>query len=240
METRIPLNKLKKNSLSLTLRETLTPYKSLFEKAKKMSRLCRYLKWKAISQFRKFGNSFNFDLIYFVKTDEILLCTEKEFGVFRYDGVRLNSDWDITTKKFNNLDVYIAFTDHFLNNIEWENTQYYKNILRIINKGYAPWHCTNENDLKERCQSFDVLYENIKQSGYKKQTELSFKPYDIRNIDEISVNLDRDGNLLFNNSAHRLSIAKILGIETIPVRITVCHTKCKNFEKLHLTEKEKC
>ncbi len=43
--------------------------------------------------------------------------------------------------------------------------------------------------------------------------------------DEITVNIGRDGDLLFNNGAHRLSIVKILDIEKIPIRIVVIHPK---------------
>ena len=41
-------------------------------------------------------------------------------------------------------------------------------------------------------------------------------------VDNISVALTRDNTLLFNNRGHhRLSIAKILGLNSVPVKITV-------------------
>ena len=238
METRIPLLKKKRSSLQYTIRGNLSRYTCLYKTARKIFQLCRYFKWKVICQFRKLGNRFDFDFIYSVKTNSILLCTEKEFDPYLHDALLLGGDWDISTKEFKDLDVFIAFSDHFLNDVAWEETQYYKSVLNRITEGYVPWRCANEDDLRKRFESFDALHRQIRVNGYKKQTEISPMSYDIRKIDEISVNLDRNGNLLFNNSAHRLSIAKILGIEAIPVRVTVCHVRCSNFEALHLVGKD--
>jgi len=238
MEIRTTLIKKKKRQqLKHTIKEKLSTHSILYRMVQRTFGFYRYFRWKAISQYHKAENNIVFDSTYFVKPDDIFLCTEKELEI-ECDGMRLDGNWDISSKKFKNLDVYIAFTDHFFKNIEWENTQYYKNILNIIHEGFDPWGCANEIDLKQRCNSLDLLYLQIKTEGYKKQTELAHSKYDIRKFDEISVNLDRNGNLLFNDGAHRLSIAKILGIETIPVRVNVCHTKCRNFEKLHLTEND--
>lgn len=45
-------------------------------------------------------------------------------------------------------------------------------------------------------------------------------------FDQISVNVARDGKLLFNNRGlHRLSIAKIVGVEKIPISVVVWHSK---------------
>jgi len=80
-----------------------------------------------------------------------------------------------------------------------------------------------------------LLYENIKKIGYKSQREIVKEniedPYQKFQIigDEIIVNIGRNGDLLFDNGRHRLSIAKILNIEKIPVRILVRHEKWQKF-----------
>lgn len=70
--------------------------------------------------------------------------------------------------------------------------------------------------------------------GYKSQVELDTN--DLNH--EVTINIGRSGDLLFSNGAHRLSIAKILGIEKIPVRIAVRHSDWvlfrKQYEKLSL------
>ena len=110
----------------------------------------------------------------------------------------------------------------------------------MVEGGVAPWRCADAGDLRQRFNGLDALYRQIKTGGYKKQTELRRLKYDIKIIDEISVNIDRNGNLLFNNGAHRLAIAKILALESVPVRITVCHARCKNFKKLQMVGKGQC
>lgn len=160
------------------------------------------------------------------------MCTEFEYDPIVHDGLLLDGDWDISRKKFDELDVFKAMNDHFTRGIPWEETTYYNNLLKEIKAGYTPSRCSNEDELKDRFARLDKLYSAIQKYGYKQQTELLLRPYDLRKIDEISVNLDRDGNLLFNNSVHRLVIAKLLGIRTVPVRVTVCHASCKNFSKL--------
>jgi hypothetical protein len=85
-------------------------------------------------------------------------------------------------------------------------------------------------------KKIEILFENIKKNGYKPQKELQFN----KNInpmlleDEITVNIDRNGDLLFNNGAHRLSIVKLLNIQKIPIKITMRHPQWINLRKQKL------
>jgi cyclopropane fatty-acyl-phospholipid synthase-like methyltransferase len=49
--------------------------------------------------------------------------------------------------------------------------------------------------------------------------------------DEVAVNIGRHGDLLFNNGAHRLCIAKLLNLPQIPIKITVRHRQWIEFKK---------
>jgi len=42
-------------------------------------------------------------------------------------------------------------------------------------------------------------------------------------IDELKINITRNGDFVLDDGIHRLSIAKILGCESIPVRVYVRH-----------------
>jgi len=55
------------------------------------------------------------------------------------------------------------------------------------------------------------------------------KPVEI--LDEISVIIDRDGQLLLVEGRHRLSIAKLLKISKVPIRIVARHKKWMDFRK---------
>jgi hypothetical protein len=96
-----------------------------------------------------------------------------------------------------------------------------------MESGETVWGCSNAKELDSRCRQLDNLIESIRRDGYKAQNEINGGKTD----DEITVCVGRDGDLLFCNSVHRLSIAKILGLETIPVKIAVRHIKWMRFRK---------
>ena len=63
--------------------------------------------------------------------------------------------------------------------------------------------------------------ESIKQNGVKPSSHYIS---DSMIRDDISVNVSRNGKVLFNNRGHhRLSIADILGISVMPVQVIVWH-----------------
>jgi len=103
-----------------------------------------------------------------------------------------------------------------------------------MNEGRHLWGCTDKSDLNRRCDRLDSLYRNIRDTGYKSQSEIMSVEntyHEMRNPDEIAVNVGRDGDLLFNNGAHRLAIAKLLGVDKIPIRITVRHPQWQKFRE---------
>ena len=76
----------------------------------------------------------------------------------------------------------------------------------------------------------DEVFEDIKESGYKTQKELIIEDgydrgYRSCMANEISIDVARDGELLYVDGQHRLAIAKILDLDSIPVVFHVRH-KC--------------
>lgn len=69
-------------------------------------------------------------------------------------------------------------------------------------------------------EQFERLYTSIKQSGYKTQRELHDGA---RIFDEINVCIGRDGTMSVKHGHHRVSIAKVLGLETVPVYVRARH-----------------
>lgn len=193
-----------------------------------VKKLHDFIIWQIRVFFRKKRNKFDFDRIYWISPDKINYCTVKEFNPFKYDGVVLNGEWDRLEKRFDELDVFIAFKEHFHAKVAWQDTQFYKNIISQINRKQFSWGCRSEKDFIKRCEKLDNLYFQIKKSGYKTQRCLQNGFLGVKSIDEISVNIGRKGDILFNNSAHRLSIAKLLKIEKIPIRVTVCHKNVRS------------
>ena len=189
-------------------------------------RLAGYCAWRCRIAFRERTHPFKNDRTIWVEPTAVVFCTVKEFNPIKSDGVVLDGDWDLSDKLFENLDVFHAFKDHFINGIPWNRTDFYQNTMRAINNGRFYWGCKNVEDFNARCARLDGLYSEINLKGYKSQRKILRGFAGVLAIDEISVNVDRHGQLLFNNGAHRLSIAKLLQIEKVPVRITVWHKRC--------------
>ena len=98
---------------------------------------------------------------------------------------------------------------------EFEQTIIYSRIQEISDEELTPRYYPE--NYKKRIND---LIDSIKEKGVNRSKK------GIRNIpDDILIDVSRDGELLFVDGRHRLSIAKILGIDKIPVRVLVRHEK---------------
>ncbi len=126
--------------------------------------------------------------------------------------------WDQQTTDFSRLLMFQGIKQRFNHGLPWEETIYYEKLYeRFQNEG---WTNSEADDLsRKRCDSIDVVYNKIKRSGYQSQNTLNGHP-----LHEVTVNVSRNGELLYNcEGRHRLSIAKILRVEKIPVLILAVH-----------------
>lgn len=160
-------------------------------------------------------------------------------------GSVLCGDWDserksITTEKFDDRRwLYdLIFTgnyyesvfhksleNHFEYEVCWKKTEFIQENIDMINKGYKGWKNSESiTELLNNCKRLDEIYKDIKENGYKSQAELDHENSIVNKIlNEILVDIGSDGNLLLVDNRHRLSIAKILGIDVVPVAFLVRH-----------------
>lgn len=154
---------------------------------------------------------------------------------FREAGAVVGGDWDRPSTRFAELDVYRAYERHFEAGVPWEETAFFDRVVAEIDDGDSPWGCASESEFRERCARLDTLYERIADDGYRTQAELAAGDADDpireqgrlrteRLKDEIAVHVGRDGELLFADGRNRLSIVKLLGLESVPVRVLRRHT----------------
>lgn len=154
---------------------------------------------------------------------------DRVFDMIRDKGRVYGGDWDLSTYKFTDLDVYKAFQQRMLHGKNWEETSFYKNELAQIEDGQTIWGCQNREQWNERCRSLDSLIQSIRENGYLLSHKFSSAQDNSRlflnkeMFEEVTVNIGRNGQYLFQNGRHRLSIAKILGLDKIPVRVLVRH-----------------
>jgi 2-polyprenyl-3-methyl-5-hydroxy-6-metoxy-1,4-benzoquinol methylase len=135
-------------------------------------------------------------------------------------GKVVGGNWDITPYKFTELIVYKSFKKRIEDRAEWQDTEFYKVMLEQANSGLYFWGVKSKDDLDKRCEYFDSLIESIKNDGYR-----------LNRYDEIEVNIGRNGEYLFQNGVHRLSIAKILGIKSVPIMVFVRHKEWQKFRE---------
>jgi len=150
------------------------------------------------------------------------------FGVYA-------GDWDSQKSKHDDTTKHQSMVAHFEKGVPWDKTSRYREVVKRIEQGERVGGFDASEQTIEHYQEYlswiDELYNTIKEEGYKSQRELTAqddfmqRTNPIPEYNEITVDIDRYGNFLATHGIHRLSIAKILDIETVPVRVRVRHKK---------------
>jgi len=166
----------------------------------------KYIKLKNLSHKN------NFKDIYYINPQQIQQETSWE--------------WDRNWELFEKNTIYIGLKERFIQKKKWEDTQYYLKFSEKIKGWKLMWNCASPEKLLERCSLLDNLFNDIKNNWYKLNEDSLTGWYD-----EVSINIGRQWELLFNDGAHRLTIAKILWLQKIPVRIIVRHEHWFQFFK---------
>jgi len=147
----------------------------------------------------------------------------------------IDGNWDLkeNLKLFNDDIKYKSYYQHFVKNIEWKKTPYYKREKKRYLEGTVRKEYKSIEDLNLKFEYHNKLYEKIKRDGYKTQREIMKSEGTVINYgrapifrkadDEITVGVGRNGVIIFFDGRHRLNIAKLLKIKKIPVKILVAH-----------------
>ena len=126
--------------------------------------------------------------------------------------------WDLECRPF---EIRPSARQMFLEGLPPHETDEYQNILERINAREFKWTrgCYSVEDLDRYFARHLRLFEEISANGYRSQADLG-----LDGADEIRVCVDRSGRLMvFGGGTHRLSIVKLLEIETVPVIVKRVH-----------------
>jgi hypothetical protein len=156
--------------------------------------------------------------------DAGILYTKNHFHKFVNIGRVVEGGWDRST---------VSFSDNIINRLvreryglqrEWQDTTVWQLFSEMVDRGEAVWHgCTSREALAARGRAVDELFESVRKEGYRSRGSVS-EVDGRKSLDEIAVNIDRNGRYLYNSSgSHRLSIAQCLMLEQVPVRVLVRH-----------------
>lgn len=173
------------------------------------------------------------ETIHWIDPAKIVWVTaSKAFDIHEHKGRVVGGDWDKLIMKFEDLDIYKSLKERNSTGKPWNELPYYHNAWAAIQRGVPVWDCKTREDLDRRCEMLDTLLGEIKTRGYKTQSVLEKERLKILDLDdEIAVNISRHGDLLFSNGRHRLACAKIVGVDRVPVKITVRHTQWEAFKR---------
>jgi hypothetical protein len=178
--------------------------------------------------------SLNIDPLETTLVDPAKISTFVTVGkdIFGDTGVVLAGEWDQRRRPLEDKAEFEAFNDRFLNNKEWRETRWYGVQTDKIRSGKVRFGCRSQDEFDLRLRGIDGLFKKIQKEGYKSQRELSWdRGNDLCGIDEVTIAVSRDGEPLFVEGRHRLAIAKILNLSSIPVRITVRHKNWYDFRQ---------
>ncbi|WP_331234309.1 ParB N-terminal domain-containing protein [Natronorarus salvus] len=133
------------------------------------------------------------------------------FPVQFFGGRVVPGEWDRHRKPYRFDRVYSAFADHYLDGVDWMETEYAQHML-LMGELY------DVQAVEQRIGICESLYRSMLRDGYEPSSDPT------RNV---PVNVGRDGTLIFNNweGHHRLALAKVLGIDRIPVFVVVRHER---------------
>lgn len=137
-------------------------------------------------------------------------------------GTVRGGDWDLAAEDAFS-EKHESFKAHFSDGKPWEETRLYADALEAISDGeYTLRMATSREEVLQRCHEIDALYNKLETEGYKTQAELGTYQSTLHQLgNEIQVDVGRDGTLLFVEGRHRLSLAKILDVDEVPV-VVVC------------------
>lgn len=216
----------------------------------KYNNMCKYYYNMAdCHEIDKFSISIDPYRIHWVNPNRIEKSSRRELPAWREKhtlfGNVSNGDWDIRCEApiseeysdrewyynliysewFEDSILHQSFINRYKKKVQWENTEIYSHLMNGI-KQEKKCHYGMESvtDLKNWCTYMDQLYSRIVDRGYLTQFQLKNKrTYKKLLSDEIMVDIGRNGNLLFVDNRHRLSMAKILEIDEVPIVIGVRH-----------------
>ncbi|WP_174299199.1 hypothetical protein [Natronococcus occultus] len=154
----------------------------------------------------------------------------------------LGGRWDRFRTEWSETRIHRSLEARFAGGKSWTETAKYQYAVCKIENGLEDWRSSSIDDLGQRCADLEALYESMADEGYVPQTELleredageqlktetaAMKP--IHGTDyphEARVGIGRNGELIrFGAGKHRLSIAKLLDLDSVPVVVVVRHER---------------
>lgn len=138
----------------------------------------------------------------------------------RAAGMIREGDWDLLQTSFSDNPHFLALQQRFVENLSWEETGYFRIFHAAVksrgqHRGFGTWNAFH----KECLERWDNLYATLKLES----TRGGKFPIYGRPDEQIETVVDRSGRLCFVDGKHRLGMARLLNVSSIPVICNVWH-----------------
>jgi Methyltransferase domain len=199
-------------------------------------RRASYYRWRASVRMSKSSDASIPDPDQILRTapDSISKYVGGKLGNrYRTRGTVVGGDWDLELGEFEGWDVYVAIRDHYTNGTPWKDTAYYERAVEHI-KEHGLLRGESEPDAV--FDRIDALYRSIESNGFQPMADavrLDYKHWEeldqLAAHDDVTVAIDRKGRFALQDGKHRLAIARVLGIQQIPVAVGARHQEWIEF-----------
>jgi L-alanine-DL-glutamate epimerase-like enolase superfamily enzyme len=138
----------------------------------------------------------------------------------------LDGDWDLERKQ--PIEEYLlddgysrSIHELFVEGRPYTETAQYRQMVSRLERGETPKRCRSLEDVHRYFAELHLAYRSVETNGYRSQVALGSGA----SRDEITVYVDRNGELHKQQGSghHRLAIARLLGVEEVPVCILGIH-----------------
>ncbi len=118
-------------------------------------------------------------------------------------------------------EVHETIRSMFISKKEFRKTPQYKIMVDEVNKGAKnpPQGCNSVQEVDNYFKKLKKAFKSMKKKGYKTQVQLGKTP-----VEEIRLHITREGKLCLGTGGnHRIRMAELLGIKTIPFLLKGIH-----------------
>ena len=148
-------------------------------------------------------------------------------GSFKHFGKITDGDWDLGGYEIDTYGLIYPILKQYLEKTPLDDIPEFNANLEYIRTGGRPDNCRTISEYRKKWRKIIDLCEQVKRDGYKPQNQLSCG----QPLNDVHVQIGRDGAFLFEDGIHRLIITQLLDIPRLPVIVTRVHADAKKIVK---------